>query len=862
MLPLKSSALLISFLFILVLPVWCQTSAERQALNLLLKGKWEKSRSQLDKAIRKDSADVTAWYVYSIFYFTPSNPSFQIDSAYTYIEKALQGYPNLNTKVREKIRRFPLDSLIMINQRKAIDSAAFERAKALNTEQAYLYFISTFTHAEQLDRARELRDEVAFIDALKVNTYQSFLSYINRYPQASRIPEARERYEKLLYEAKTKDHRLASYKTFVEEYPQSPYRAQAEQQIFEIATASSGIASYLEFLQDYPSANMAGKARQLLYHIVKEEELPIPSFLQNDSIQHLQTLEEFYLVPFLKDGKFGFMDAHGKEVIPPASGDLEPGYLCGNIVEELLIADQSLIARNGSVIYKGAISSLDDLGYGFLLIEGDSCLDVIHKSGRVLAQCVDDARIISGSFLAVQDNGNWELKTFSGRTLPLGELEDVDAIEQVVIVKKSGQYQLTTVQDLANVLDAQPPAFSQPVDEVKRWNQNLIWIRTGTHQALWDLNLNEQVAYEHGSFQLFFNGSVIRTDSSFRLWNKRTGLSSYYQAIQIQKPWIAARSADRWQILDENFQPKGNHAFDSLYFSGPFMIGIRQDSLEVHVTNSFYVTLSLKTHFQFLPGKDSVYFLMLEEGDKKTVISHKGERLFTVAFDRLEYAGENLFLVTRREKRGLINLQGKPVVPPAYDAMGNVQSGSVAVLKDKKFGYLDLNSRKEIKPVYERNLVRYSDRFLIAHKKGHYGIIDWNNKPVTGFEFDEIRYWNDSTALVKRSIHWVLFNFIEKKVVADKIRDYKWLRDDATEKIIIVHQENNYGVVSNRRGFILQPTYSDIVNLGTSLHPFYFTEKHVEEASIYVVIYYDASGKLVHRQVYEVEDYERIYCSK
>jgi hypothetical protein len=108
----------------------------------------------------------------------------------------------------------------------------------------------------------------------------------------------------------------------------------------------------------------------------------------------------------------------------------------------------------------------------------------------------------------------------------------------------------------------------------------------------------------------------------------------------------------------------------------------------------------------------------------------------------------------------------------------------------------------------------------------------------------------------------MLFNFIEKKVVADKIRDYKWLRDDTTEKIIIVHQENNYGVVSNRRGFILQPTYSDIVNLGTALQPFYFTEKHVEEASIYVVIYYDATGKLVRRQVYEVEDYERIYCSK
>ena len=116
--------------------------------------------------------------------------------------------------------------------------------------------------------------------------------------------------------------------------------------------------------------------------------------------------------------------------------------------------------------------------------------------------------------------------------------------------------------------------------------------------------------------------------------------------------------------------------------------------------------------------------------------------------------------------------------------------------------------------------------------------------------------------MVKQNFQWIIYNIIEKKIIADKIRDFTWLRNSDEEKLIIYHQENSYGVISNTRGIVLPATYSDIVNLGSDTVPFYFTEKHVEEASIYVVIYYDESGKLIKRQVFEIDDYERIFCSK
>jgi len=95
----------------------------------------------------------------------------------------------------------------------------------------------------------------------------------------------------------------------------------------------------------------------------------------------------------------------------------------------------------------------------------------------------------------------------------------------------------------------------------------------------------------------------------------------------------------------------------------------------------------------------------------------------------------------------------------------------------------------------------------------------------------------------------------------DKIKDFKLIQEEDSEKLAIIHQETSYGVISSVKGVVIPPTFSDIVNVGSKEKPLYFTEKHVEEASIFVVIYYSAEGKLLRREVYEQDDYERIYCS-
>lgn len=839
-----------------------QFSAERSALNNLAKGKWEKSYNSLVKAIRKDSLKPVARYGLSVYYFTSANPAFQLDSAYRYVLDATRDYQLSSLRDRERMRRFPLDSQRLQVLRLRIDSAAFERAKHLHTERDYQFFIDHFSGASQVTLAAELRDEVAYLDALKTNTYQAFLAYTVRYPQAARVAEASKRYHKLLYDARTEDHRLASYERFLREYPETPHRHEVEQHIFEIMTADGTPEAFARFIQRYPESAWVAPARQLEYYVLRAAEQVIPQELLTDSLKQARALEQLYLVPVLQHDRFGFIDATGREVIPPVISELPDDYTCGYMTDDVLVFADRVLARNGTVLFEGVVRDVHDLGEGFLRITSQSCVHVVHKSGRrITTRCGDDVRLIADSFLAWKQQGKWALLALTGRTLLPPEYDDILDVQDFIVLKKGTKLRLVEAQSLAALADQQPLHVMAEVDEVRPFSAHTVWVRKGEEQGVVNRNYAWWIPLGRQQITLESFGAQVTRSHDQQLYYWPTGQSQLFRQVRVNKPWVAAQDT-RWHLLDTSLRLQVPAVFDSIQFIGPFAWCKRADSVWVYVQAAVAIPLTTSARVEFIPGRDSLYFLQVTDADKRTLFDNQGNRLVQVqATDRVEYAGEELLAITRKEKKGLMNLTGTWVLPAEYDALGPVQQQRVSLLKNKKFGLADLSTKREIKPVFDRNLVVYNHTAVVAIRDGLSALLDWNGKNMTPYAYDEIRYWNDSVALVKKGFHWQLVNFITNKSILEKIRDFRWVSNTATEKILIVHQENEYGVISNRKGIIIPPTFSDIVNLGSPALPLYFTEKHVEEASIYVVIYYDAQGKLLRRQVYETEDYERIYCA-
>jgi hypothetical protein len=268
---------------------------------------------------------------------------------------------------------------------------------------------------------------------------------------------------------------------------------------------------------------------------------------------------------------------------------------------------------------------------------------------------------------------------------------------------------------------------------------------------------------------------------------------------------------------------------------------------------------------EFLPLQGSKGFLVVHDKERKSVYTSDGTKLFTGTFDRIQAGAPGYFVIQKRDRmkkdrKGLISSNGKEILPAEYDAIGGPVDGVVSLLKDKKFGQFHLAGKSLIKAEYDKNLQPYSRNVFTALKGGKLGLIDAKNKPYTKFEFDAIHYWQDSIALVSQNKSWQLLNFHTGRPAQSAFSEIRFLRDDREEKICRVRQGNSYGVISNKRGLMIPIKFTDLVNVGSPANPVFFTEKHVEEASLFVVIYYDQSGKLIRREVYEHDEYERIYC--
>jgi hypothetical protein len=209
-----------------------------------------------------------------------------------------------------------------------------------------------------------------------------------------------------------------------------------------------------------------------------------------------------------------------------------------------------------------------------------------------------------------------------------------------------------------------------------------------------------------------------------------------------------------------------------------------------------------------------------------------------------------------------MTLQGKLLLPVAYDAIGTVNNGIVSLLKSMKFGLFDCIRKKLIPTYYAKNITPYNGSIVAAYKDGLYGFVGWDNKPLSKFEFNAIQFWNDTTALVKKDSQWMLYEIKTKKILLDQIKDLKMIRNTPTEKLAIIYQGSHHGVIHNQHGTIIPISYTDVINVGSADKPLYFTEKYVAEAAIFVVIYYNDQGKMVRKEIYDQEDYDKIFCSQ
>jgi hypothetical protein len=840
--------LLVVFFFLVTHAVWSQPAAANRALRALDDARWEKSKTALDKAWRKDSAAVTTLYALSRYYSHPANPAYDLDTAHVFALKARTAPP---------ARRGP-DSLTLARFHLEIDSAAFARALTLHSVDAYRFFLDRYGHAVQRDTARLLLHEVAWQDALSVDTPEAFEQYLKEYPESAYAEKARARREELLFKTRTKDQRLESYEAFLNEYPQSPYRHIVEEQILEIFTADGSAEKYAAFLVRYPTGPAARKAAGILYHLTLEA----GPFSERrfgevaDSLTRIADLNAAVLVPFISDKRFGFMDTSGREIIPAETSVLDDEYRCGGIREDVLVHNNKVMARDRTILFRGAVSELHDMGFGFIGIVTPGCYRILHKSGFTVGNnCVQDATILEGRFIAVSDGNHWSIYTLTGRELTSG-WDAVKSTGSAIALQKNNHWHLVSFSRLSRVADMQPLDNMESFDDISVWPGDRVWVRKGEQEAVFDENLKVKIPLRvHRLYPEIFGARCV-TDQGTSVFSD-THQSPFFEDVRVQAGWVAVRREGKWHLYDYKID-SCSAAYDSISFTGVFPAGHRGDTIRIFFDGGAFHDF-VKTPLRFVSGRDAGAFL-LAGTNRLSLFDRNGNLMFEGTYDGVQHAGGNYFIVSRREKKGVVTGDGKPLLPVLYDAIGDVDGDRIPLLRNMNFGMYSITSGKEIRPSYEKNIIPYNSELLVAWRKGKSGIIDFNNNVRVHFQYDAFRFWNDTSAWAREGEIWKIIDLNDGSVQVDDVREFRIVSESKKEIIVIARRGTDFGILSSTRGIVIPIDYTEIINVGTPEAPLFFAEKHVREADLSVVIYYDAQGNPVRHQALAPEEFDLLSC--
>jgi hypothetical protein len=872
-------------IFIFVSGIFNAAQAEsKRAFKLLEKGDYEKLIELLDKSIEKDSINTGAKYVYSLLYLTPKYPGYNIDSAYLFINGAIADFALYDEKTIDDLSKLDINDTSLHRQKLEVELHAFRRAKAKHTIDDYNFFLDSFSGAIQSDSAVAFRNEIAYGDAVNANTYEVFQSFMRTYPDAEQIDAAKSKYEELLYFTMTKDQRLVSYERFLKNNPRTPYRDDAERNIFEISTADNDLDSYMTFIERYPKSKMRKKAMDLLYHCYKAHSSAQGfsnkfNILQEaDSLNEIVNAEVGHLMAIFEMDLYGFSRLTGEKLIDFSYSKIKEEYYCGKIADDFLEVEkdgeQMIVSRKGDVIFKGAYDAVEDVGCGALKIERDGYFGVLHKSGfQILNFNYVDVGLVANAFIKYKFNGRWGLKTFANRDVLPPDYDEIFSEGRFVIIENNGLFAIQNVENLAKAANLEEPKLDFRYDDYELVYASQLLLFKDDMETVMDLDLKENLALDKQNFYEFYGGWLVKKSNKYKVYDQIFyPLSDLeFDYIDYNKSRAVLKYNNKWGIYNAETQFPFTFSYDSVRFlSEQIGIIMHKDTTFAIFDNDSIIDISYSNETKLLrptsialseDAKEDQYLLTKTSKGVYKVFNIYGVEILDGKYNSVEALGREYLIVEKSGKKGLFHQSGKLALKTSYDAIGNYEKGYVSTLIGGKFGIYNYDKNVFLSTKYQKALKPFGSRYFIGAKGSAYGLVDLDNKDVTGYKFDEILDWNDSVALVKEAGEWKLFDVKNNNYVFEGISEYKVLRDDEEEKILLITKESKSGILSNRYGVVVGATFNDIVNIGTRETPVYFCEKYILEADFYVVIYYDAKGRILRKQIFtEPEEYDKIYC--
>ncbi|MEN7546471.1 WG repeat-containing protein [Rapidithrix thailandica] len=869
--------------FLLLVLFFVTFAANAQNAKSLIKKlhehNFEKVKSKLDKTLEKDSFNVVALYISSLYYADTANQThYQSESAYTYALAAIESFRNIDPKEQEKLEKDGLTHQVLTQHKEKLEQLAFHHADSVHSLAAYQLFIDLYPTAIQFDQAITQRDSLAYSQAKQEDSYESYRKFLDAYPQAAQAEKAQARYDLLLYRAKTNPVSIAKLEKFIQSYPNNPYRQEAEKKLYFLFVDQHQLHRYQEFVKRYPENIYAERAWKWLWFLSPDKisfQYQYPDFPDKDFLNRHLTLQHTKLFPFVKEGKIGFIDSQGKEQIEPYLSGIQEDHLCEYVDQDFIITEKltlfGAVDKAGRKIADCLYQHVEFFAPGALKIQQKEGIGLYHKAGFSLIEPHYQALEPAGSYLVkAKQNDKWGLVSYYDSLVLPFQYDRIEVLnDQVAALYKAGKIAIAPIHDLLQ-RKVKDPVFG--LDGYELTHENFLQVQKGDQYGIQSVEGRTIVPTEALAVEEITAGWLVHYQAGQVLYNKKGLLISplHYKDVLPSEKVFGVKPEDKWGVIDQKGQMIIQPLYDTLYFIGDDGILLERDHkkfgyfYQENLTDlSKYSKLTVQVStFHYENKTDTVPFIIARDKSRKEgLLTGKGNVLIQNKYNEMSFITDSTLLVDQWGKKGLVSLRGKTMIAPRYQGVMPYEEHFYAIFQNKKFGLYNARFNQLINPGYDALLKRYnsSDTLLIA-KKGNFGLINLANETITPFQFDAIHYWSDSVMLVQQQAKWKLYNFQRNYFLPETFDSFEYLRNDAHEVVILTYRSTGYGVLSNRYGRIIQEEYSDILNLGTPEEPVYFVEKSVSQAGLFIVLYINQEGKIIKEQVLKEEDYEKIVC--
>ncbi|MDW3197012.1 MAG: WG repeat-containing protein [Cytophagales bacterium] len=854
----------LSFLLILCGFWYANAKDLKKIFRALEKEDLPKALELISESLSEEPVNPGARYVLAGLLATDSLTLFDLDSARITVWQALEDYEQASEDELEDLEknRVSIQNIQDLDTR--IRDKHYARAMDTHTIVAFEAYMGWYAADPRNPNLVKLRDSLVWKEVKPQYTSTAYQQFFLKYPQSYYSPEARFGYDSLLYLENTRSDKLSDYVDFLKDQPETPYRDRAEKIIFERMTASNIAQDYERYFKGYPNSKQIRKAVNIWYHLNANPDLSGIAF--RDSLQRVSTAIKRLTVPIYEDGEYRFMTSSGA-MMDLSFAEINRDYFCGDIQTDFFFGgndQQEIYNRSGNLMYTGSFDLVEDLGLGVLLLEGDQGKQLIHKSGFEIWDGLEDAAAIGDQWLRIKVNGKYGLISNTGYPITLFKYDDIYRDGVFWVFEKGESLAVYTTEKIMTQLQDDALELEFKFDDIEVVEDSLLIGFRGD----WECLMNEQL-----SFMIPWGDYEVTPGTPFHY--ARTTDGYRFSQLQANSPrglltdllenevWIGVEQDSLWTLYNKNSLDAPKSGLDTLYLAGDFTAVYRDDSARMQVLFPNGIQTELTENQQVvavspLQNEELADYITILDEEETSLWNKAGALLFSGKYEEIKPLDDSLFITKQRGKLGMINGKGEELIAFQYDAMQE-SDGLIFLLSKGKIGAYDIQDSTLILPRYESKLERFGP-YYITRAKGKYGIIDESEDEIVDFDYDQIRYWNDSTAWVKDEADWSLMNLNDGSFLIDTVSNFEMIVGREDLQIATFYGERGYGLASSRNGELLPPKFNEIRNLGNQEDPLFTAEVYSPETGFYILLYLNEKGEKLGSYAFRVQEYEKIYC--